>query len=84
LSLSRTLVRWRRNVLSLERSFVLELCSPYALSPVSLHRFGVAHQASLRSSQTMMSYSISLRFREAGSLINRRSPMKCLRGHKVL
>lgn len=58
-SFLRTPVRSRRNLLSLERSFVP--CSPYWLSPVSLHRFGVAHQPSLRSVRTMMKYSISLR-----------------------
>jgi hypothetical protein len=36
------------------------LCSPYSLSPVSLHHFGAAHQASLRSWMTMMSYPDSL------------------------
>src|SRR5215475_11817759 len=36
------------------------------------HRCGVAHQASLRSLQTMMTYANSLpKKREAGSLINR-------------
>src|SRR5215472_17214468 len=66
-----TLVRWRRGPLSLERCLVFEPCSPYALSPVSVHRSGVAHQPSLRSARTMMKCSISLTFREAGSLINR-------------
>ena len=55
----------------LEGSLVFEPCSPYSLSPVLVHRCGVAHQASLRSVQTMMKRSISLAFREAGSLINR-------------
>jgi len=70
-SLLCTLVRSRRGLLSLERSLVFEPCSPYSLSPVLVHRCGVAHQASLRSVQTMMKRSISLAFREAGSLINR-------------
>jgi hypothetical protein len=38
--------------------------------PVSVHQSGVAHQPSLRSRSTMMSYSNSLSFREAGSLIS--------------
>src|SRR2546425_9601256 len=38
--------------------------------PVSVHHFGVAHQPSLRSLRTMMSYANSLSFREAGSLIS--------------
>jgi hypothetical protein len=41
---------------------------PKLLSPC-VHQFGVAHQSSLRSRTTMMSFSISP-FREAGSLIN--------------
>ena len=69
--LLRTPVRSHRDPLSLERSFVFELCSPYWLSPVLVHRSGVAHQASLRSVQTMMKRSISLAFREVSSLINR-------------
>jgi hypothetical protein len=36
---------------------------------ICIHQRGVAHQSSLRSFMTMMSFSISL-FREAGSLIN--------------
>ena len=38
-------------------------------SALRIHQLGVAHQSSLRSSMTMMSFPISL-FREAGSLIN--------------
>src|SRR5271155_3597984 len=34
-------------------------CHPNSLGPFSLHRFGVAHQTSLRSRSTMMSYAIS-------------------------
>src|ERR1700675_1230746 len=41
-----------------------------AAQPVLVHRFGVAHQTSLQSLRTMMSYSNSLPFREAGSLIS--------------
>ena len=55
-------------------------CGEWSSRPVSLgvhavlgshalHRFGVAHQTSLQSFETMMSSSISLRFREAGGLI---------------
>src|SRR5437899_12693726 len=36
--------------------------------PMSLHQLGVAHQPSLRSLRTMMSYSNSLQLKEAGSL----------------
>jgi hypothetical protein len=38
-------------------------------SALRVHHFGVAHQSSLRSRTTMMSFSISP-LREAGSLIN--------------
>jgi hypothetical protein len=43
--------------------------------PVSVHRLGVAHQTSLRPLSTMMIYSNSLRFREAGSPF--RFPVHC-------
>src|ERR1700680_4378996 len=49
----------------------LHLCHPNLLSPFPLHQLGVAHQPSLRSRSTMMSYSNSPSPREAGSLINR-------------
>src|SRR5271155_5402387 len=35
------------------------LCHPNQPGPFLLHRFGVAHQTSLRSRSTMMSYAIS-------------------------
>jgi len=49
----------------------VHLCHPNLLSPFCVHPLSVAHQTSLRSPSTMMSYSNSLLFREAGSLINR-------------
>src|SRR5262249_57159732 len=55
-----------------ELRLVLELvfiCVTLPCSALCVHQFGVAHQSSLRSSTTMMSFSISP-FREAGSLIN--------------
>jgi hypothetical protein len=47
----------------------LFICVTLRCSACCVHRFGVAHQSSLRSPTTTMSFSISL-FREAGSLIN--------------
>jgi hypothetical protein len=45
---------------------------PTRAQTASLHRFGAAHQPSLRSQRTMMTYANSpSREREAGSLINR-------------
>src|SRR5277367_6061607 len=38
---------------------VVSPVSPQLAQAVSLHRFGVAHQTSLRSPSTMMSYAIS-------------------------
>src|SRR5580704_11423334 len=38
---------------------VFHLCHPNSLGPFSLHRFGAAHQTSLRSRSTRMSYAIS-------------------------
>jgi hypothetical protein len=38
---------------------LFHLCHPNQLGPFPLHRFGVAHQTSLRSRSTMMSYAIS-------------------------
>jgi hypothetical protein len=49
---------------SLQCRFFLHV-QPASIGPVSLHRFGVAHQTSLRSRWTTMIYSNSLRFREA-------------------
>ena len=37
---------------------LFHLCHPNQLGPFPLHRFGVAHQTSLRSRSTMMSYAI--------------------------
>src|ERR1700752_5130585 len=51
-------------------SSAYDSCSPYSLGPCAIHRYGVAHQPSLRSLRTMMSYANSLAFREAGSLIS--------------
>jgi len=45
------------------------ICFTLSCSALRVHQLGVAHQSSLRSLTTMMSFSISL-FREAGSLIN--------------
>src|SRR5215470_14353899 len=55
-----------------ELRLVLELvfvCVTLPCSALCVHQLGVAHQSSLRSLTTMMSFSISLS-REAGSLIN--------------
>ena len=52
------------------RSSTFFSVQPTVARPVSVHQFGVAHQTSLRSPWTMMSYSNSLRFREAGSLFS--------------
>src|SRR5690349_16141310 len=41
------------------------------LGSMSLHRCGVAHQPSLRSRRTMMTYANALLTREVGSLSNR-------------
>src|ERR1700677_3549850 len=38
---------------------IASLCHPNSLGPFPLHRFGVAHQTSLRSRSTLMSYAIS-------------------------
>jgi hypothetical protein len=46
----------------------LFICVRPKCSALGAHPLGVAHQSSLRSPLTMMSFSISL-FREAGSLI---------------
>ena len=40
-------------------AILLHLCHPNSLGPFSLHRFGAAHQTSLRSPSTRMSYAIS-------------------------
>jgi len=48
---------------------LLLICVTLSRAALVIHRFGVAHQSSLRSSMTTMSFSIPL-FREAGSLIN--------------
>ena len=48
---------------------LLFICVTLSGSALRVHQLGVAHQSSLRSSTTMMSFSISPR-REAGSLIN--------------
>jgi hypothetical protein len=48
---------------------LLFICVTLSGSALRVHLFGVAHQSSLRSSTTMMSFSISPR-RKAGSLIN--------------
>jgi hypothetical protein len=50
-------------------SELLFICVTLTCSARCVHQFGVAHQSSLRSSTTTMSFSISP-FREAGSLIN--------------
>jgi hypothetical protein len=42
------------------------LWHPNLLSPFPFHQLSVAHQTSLRSPSTMMSYSNSLLLREAG------------------
>jgi len=48
---------WHASRVSVAALF--HLCHPNSLGPFSLHRFGVAHQTSLRSRSTMMSYAIS-------------------------
>ena len=48
---------WHANRVSVAALF--HLCHPNSLGPFPLHRFGVAHQTSLRSRSTMMSYAIS-------------------------
>src|ERR1700722_16638464 len=40
-------------------AILLHLCHPNSLGPFSLHRFGAAHQTSLRSPSTRISYAIS-------------------------
>jgi hypothetical protein len=50
--------------------------------PVSVHRLGVAHQPSLRPLWTMMSYSNSLPWGEAGNLIN--LPVTIVKDHSPL
>ncbi len=64
---SKTLLRRRTNCVC----FWSFRSSPFTLSCSAFcaHRLGVAHQSSLRSPWTTMSFSISP-FREAGSLIN--------------
>src|SRR6516225_10180356 len=67
-------MRMRNDALSLDGCFSVvnsDACPPDSPRPVSLHHFGAAHQPSLRSSWTMMTYANSLPRREAGSLINR-------------
>src|SRR5216684_4550713 len=46
----------------------VHLCHPNFAQPVYVHQLGVAHQTSLRSPSTTMSYSNSLFSREGGSL----------------
>jgi len=46
----------------------VHLCHPNFAQPVYVHQLGVAHQTSLRSPSTMMSYSSSLFSREAGTI----------------
>jgi hypothetical protein len=59
--------RWRSSVFTLARSRL----------PCRFHEFGAAHQPSLRSQRTMMTYANSLLSRrEAGSLINRTVTMR--------
>jgi hypothetical protein len=48
---------------------LLFICVTLSGSALRVHQLGVAHQSSLRSSTTRMSFSISP-LREAGSLIN--------------
>jgi len=50
--------------------------------PVSVHQLGVAHQPSLQPLWTMMSYSNSLLWGEAGSLIN--LPVTRVKDHSPL
>jgi hypothetical protein len=46
---------------------LLCICVTLACSALHIHQFGVAHQSSLRSSTTMMSFSISL-CRQVGAI----------------
>jgi hypothetical protein len=55
----RTHPSYRTRIASLWLRSSTCLCHPNQLGPFPLHRFGVAHQTSLRSRSTMMSYAIS-------------------------
>src|SRR5271163_1626331 len=55
----RTHPSYRTRIASLWLRSSTCLCRPNQLGPFPLHRSGVAHQTSLRSPSTMMSYAIS-------------------------
>jgi hypothetical protein len=65
-SFVRTPVRPRRNLLSLDRCFRLELCSPYSLGPCRFIASVLPTNHLFDHLWTTMNYSISLRFRIQG------------------